>query len=416
MRILALALVPLICVAALACGRSEKRDDGPGAASVQTNAAILEADAEFVSAASELGVENDDAGAARALASSSTAGEKLPITAGSFPSGSMPGDEGRVPSIEPALASVSLGAFAIDALPYPNDPTAPPELVESPEEAARLCAERGARLCTELEWERACKGPDDDRYATGPAWNPACNQTPSRCASGFGVRAMGFMQEWTDSRFDEGNGEPGSAVVRGGPAPVGIGLVAPATGRRCAARSRATAKGMPARTAFRCCHGERNAAAIAPIESRPAFRKTTLEAADLAKIFAEVPELTRISEGVRLFSSDEAKSILARSSSSGYGITFATSPILWSPETGVELLVATGRAKRTAFVVALWPLPEGKYRFASSFLLLGDSMPVALAYESSRRNELRWAACWHCAGEHGAVSLRDDGRVVIVQY
>ena len=168
--------------------------------------------------------------------------------------------------------------------------------------------------------------------------------------------------------------------------------------------------------AFRCCHGEQSSAAVGPIESRPAFRKTTLEASDLAKIFAEVPELTRISDGVRLLSNDDVKTILARSRSSGDGITFATAPILWSPETGVELLVATGRAKKTGFVVALWPLPDGKYRFASSFLFLGNSMPVALAYEPSRRKELRWSACWGCAGEQGAVSLRDDGRVVIVHY
>ena len=155
---------------------------------------------------------------------------------------------------------------------------------------------------------------------------------------------------------------------------------------------------------------------MASIETRPAFRKTSLDADDLAKIFAEVPELTRISEGVRLFTSDDVKTILARSSSSGDGISFAASPILWSPEAGVELLVATGRAKKTSFVVALWPLPDGKYRFASSFLLLGATMPVALAYEPSRRKELRWSACWNCAGEQGAVSLRDDGRVVIVQY
>lgn len=409
-----LALVPLICLATAGCGRSEKVDPAADAAAVQTNAASVEVDAGFLSAASELGASDADAGSARALAAPSAAGEKAAIPAGTFKSGSMPGDEGRVPSIEPALASVDLGAYSVDVLPYPNDPAVAPELAASPEEAARLCAERGARLCTELEWEHACKGPEDDRFATGPAWNSACNQTPSRCASGFGVRAMGFMYEWTESRFGDGNESP---VVRGGPAPVGAGLAAPTSARRCAARTRATTKGMPSQMAFRCCHGDRNVAAIAPIESRPAFRKTTLEASDLAKIFAEVPELARINEGVRLFNPEDVKNnILARSSSSGEGITFATSPILWSPEPGVELLVATGRAKKTGFVVALWPLPDGKYRFASSFLLLGDNMPIALAYEPSRRKELRWSACWSCAGEQGAVSLRDDGRVVIVQY
>ena len=409
-----LAVVSLICLVTTGCGRSNTVDAAADAAAVETNAAVLtEVDAGFVSAASELATPVADAGAARALAAPSTAGQKIAIPEGKLVSGSMPGDEGRVPSIEPALVDVSLGAYAIDALPYPNDPTAAPELVESPEEAARLCGERGARLCTELEWEHACKGPDDDRYATGPAWNAACDQTPSRCASGFGVRAMGFMHEWTASRFADTNGSPG---VRGGPAPVGAGLAAPASARRCAARARATAREMPSRIAFRCCHGEQNAANVAPIESRPAFRKTTLEASALEKIFAEVPELRRISENVRLFNDDDVKNILARSSSSGNGISFATSPILWSPETGVELLVATGRAKRTGFVVALWPLPDGKYRFASSFLFLGNAQPLALAYEPSRRKELRWSACWSCAGEQGAVSLRDDGRVVIVHY
>ena len=178
--------------------------------------------------------------------------------------------------------------------------------------------------------------------------------------------------------------------------------------------------------AFRCCHGDRNDVAVAPIESRPAFRKTDLDAAALEKIFAGVPELARIGEGVRLYGDADVKTILARSSpraradgstaSVAEGISFATSPILWSPEPGVELLVATGRAKKTGFVVALWTLPGGKYRFASSFLLLDYMAPVALAYEPSRRKELRWTTCWSCAGEHGAVSLRDDGRAVIVQY
>jgi hypothetical protein len=385
------------------CGRSKAPAGGTDASPVQTTVAMVEVDAGFVSAASELAAPVVDGGGVRPLAASSIAGQKLDIAAGTFASGSTPGDEGREAALEPALVDVRLGPFSIDALPYPNDPTAVPELVASPGEAARLCSERGARLCTELEWERACKGPDDDRFATGSRWNEECDQSPSRCSSGFGARAMGFIREWTDSRFDDGKE---SAVVRGGPA----------SARRCAARSRATAKGMPARMAFRCCHGERNAIAVAPIESRPAFRKTTLDASDLGKIFAEVPELSRIGEGVRLFNDADVKTILARSGAPADGITFATSPILWSPEPGVELLVATGRAKKTGFVVALWTLPEGKYRFASSFLLLGDVAPVALAYEPSRRKELRWTTCWSCAGEQGAVSLRDEGRVVIVQY
>lgn len=366
---------------------------------METTAASIEVDAGFVSAAAELAAGEVDAGSARPLAPPAIAGQSLDVPAGTFPCGSTPGDEGRVPATEPVLADVTLGAFSIDALPYPNDPAAIPVLVGSAEEAERLCAERGARLCTELEWERACKGPSLDPYATGAKWNPECDRVPSRCASGFGARGMGFLHEWTATA-----GDREEVFVRGGPS------------RRCAARSRASSKGMPSHMAFRCCRGEKNDVAVPAIASRPAFRKTSLESADLARIFGEVPELSRIKEGVRLFPEDDAKNVVMRSNSKADGITFTTSPILWSPERGVEVLVATGRAKRTSFVVALYPLPGDRYRFASAFLLLGDTRPVALAYEPSRRKELRWSACWGCAGEQGEVSLRDDGRVVIVQY
>jgi hypothetical protein len=218
---------------------------------------------------------------------------------------------------------------------------------------------------------------------------------------------MGFLPEWTASRFGEGGRD--GAVLRGGPA----------SGHRCAARVRSSAKGAT-QAAFRCCHGARNDAVIAPIEAKPPFRKTTVSADDLASIFGASPQLARLSEGVKLFTDDHIKTILSRSGATADGITFATTPILWSPEPGVELLVATGRSRKSGFVVALWPVagPSGKteYRFASSFLLLNDPSPVALAYEPWHKKELRWTTCWGCAGEQGGVSIRDDGRVVIVQY
>lgn len=410
-----LAVVSSLLFFALAgCGREAKtqtRDAGV----VHINAASVEiptADAGFVSAALELAPAVDAGGRGRPpLATVTTVGQTFDIPASTFASGSTPGDEGRDAALEPVLVDVTLGAYSVDALPYPNDPSAPPAMASSLEEAARMCEERGARLCTELEWEHACKGPNADPFATGATWSAACDASPSRCASGFGVRAMGFLREWTDRGG-------GAAVARGGPN----------RARRCAARSlrpRGGAKraasslsdhGAPASMAFRCCHGARNEASIAPVGSLPAFRKTDLDAADLAKIFAEVPELAILKENLRLYDSADVKTILARSSSDGEGIVFATAPILWSPEPGVELLVATGHSKRTGFVVALYPLPHDVYRFASSFLLLNESAPVALAYEPSRRKELRWTTCFQCAGEQGGVSLRDDGRTVIVQY
>lgn len=178
---------------------------------------------------------------------------------------------------------------------------------------------------------------------------------------------------------------------------------------------------MPGAMAFRCCSGDRNDAVVPPIEQRSPFKRTDLGVSDLQRIFATIPELKRISEGIRQFDTSDVKAVVARAGGGdddkkAEGISFATQPILWNPEPGMELLVATGRAKKTGFVVALWTLPQGRYRFASSFLLLDDPTPVVLAWEPSHRKELRWTTCWGCAGEQGAVSLRDDGRAVIVQY
>ncbi|MEO6600291.1 MAG: SUMF1/EgtB/PvdO family nonheme iron enzyme, partial [Polyangiaceae bacterium] len=94
--------------------------------------------------------------------------ERIDIPGGSFSVGSRPGDPGRNPELEPRQTSIELGPFQIDRLPYPNDGKSPPLTSVSRDEAKRSCSERGERLCTELEWERACKGPSSSDYATGP--------------------------------------------------------------------------------------------------------------------------------------------------------------------------------------------------------------------------------------------------------
>ena len=95
------------------------------------------------------------------------AGERIPIAAARFWAGSTSGDEGRDPRAEAAALSVSLTAYEIDRLPYPNDPAEAPRTDVTAKDAARLCAARGQRLCTELEWEYACKGAGGDDFATG---------------------------------------------------------------------------------------------------------------------------------------------------------------------------------------------------------------------------------------------------------
>lgn len=370
------------------------------------DAAPTEADAAFTSAAAALVPSVTDAGTLRARSDPPAAGRSVEISAGSFPSGSTPGEEGRDPTIEPALVDVSLGAFAIDALPFPNDPALPARVGVSIEEATRLCRDRGARLCTELEWERACKGPENDPFATGARWNPACEKEPARCPSGFGVRALGAASELTESRFATAEGGDGAPVLRGGSGSP--------TARRCAARAKAS--GSSAETAFRCCKGAPNPAKIPVVEPRQAFKKAALEPAQLGKIFAQIPELVRLGHDLRFFTEGDVKAMTSRTGAAHDGITFVTSPILWSPEAGAELLVAAGRGKTMSFVVALWTLPGDRYRFGSAFLMLNDLSPVALAFESTHRKELRWTSCWGCPGEQGTVSYRpEDHRVVIVQ-
>jgi hypothetical protein len=152
------------------------------------------------------------------------------------------------------------------------------------------------------------------------------------------------------------------------------------------------------------------------IEQRQAFRKSSLEPVQLGRIFAQIPELVRLGHDLRYFTEGDVKAMTSRSGAAHEGITFLTTPILWSPETGAELLVATGRGKTMSFVVALWTLPGDRYRFASAFLMLNDLSPVALAFEPTHRKELRWTSCWGCPGEQGLVSYRpEEHRVVIVQ-
>jgi sulfatase modifying factor 1 len=140
----------------------------------------------------------------------------------------------------------------------------------SRDEAATLCESKGKRLCSELEWERACKGPDNARYEYGATYDPHVCGTdraavrPSgeltACRSGFGVREMhGGPREWTDSPWNRASApraDAATGVVRGGNDAAGE------VATRCAyARSMAPASRSPT-TGFRCCAGPRNDAEV----------------------------------------------------------------------------------------------------------------------------------------------------------
>ncbi|HEY5240101.1 MAG TPA: SUMF1/EgtB/PvdO family nonheme iron enzyme [Polyangiaceae bacterium] len=178
----------------------------------------------------------------------------------------------RVADTELAGVDVPLGGFYIDVLPWPNEVGAIPTTNVSREEAARLCDGKSKRLCSELEWERACKGPDNVRYEYGATYDARVCQagiaadTAARhpsgdrtaCRSGFGVREMhGGPWEWTDSRWSRGaHAEPPLGVTRGG------NDVAGELETRCAfAKAVAQGARLPS-TGFRCCAGPRNDAEV----------------------------------------------------------------------------------------------------------------------------------------------------------
>jgi len=125
---------------------------------------------------------------------------------------------------------VRVDGFWIDVYPHPNRVGARPTAYVSWHEGRALCAERGKRLCTEVEWERACRGPDETHYVYGDEPEPGrCHlRMPvhpaskrvrigeyDRCCGGFGACEMGSnVSEWTATTLGPDPASP--KVLRGG--------------------------------------------------------------------------------------------------------------------------------------------------------------------------------------------------------
>ena len=401
----------LIAAGALvACGKGNSSagagdDDGGAPVALAPQGKVLEAAENEAPAAS----------GARAAARAAAAQERVDVPRGSFVAGSTPGDKGRDPVLEPAMLEVELGGFSIDRYLYPNDPARPPMTGVTRARASDLCQQAGGRLCTELEWERACKGPDGTAYAAGPAWDPSCAATPASCASGFGVLGMGgAVREWTASDVAPiENQQPKAASVRGARAD------ASGVDHRCAHRAAVDAEATGDDLGFRCCHGAPNAASIPSPQWQQTFRRVELPPAQAAEMFASVPQLQELGSELGYFKEpDDPNVVLARGDAGTtppQNTTLTTSPLLWNPVPGEEVLVVAGRAQRDSFIVAFYRLPGDRYRIASSLILKDEKGPVVLGFNGYVRRRLFWATCWDCPGEAGNVTYREDNRVVITQ-
>lgn len=170
----------------------------------------------------------------------------------------------RVADEEMAGEQVVMRGFYVDVFPYPNEAGAIPTTNIDQAEATKLCEGQGKRLCTELELERACKGPDNltfeygDAYrslpcGTGIARSMIPNGFNTGCRSAFGAHDLhGSVWSWTASQWRRDARVPNLIAARGGNGIAGELVGRCANGRGVARDSRREDVGV------RCCAGEAN--------------------------------------------------------------------------------------------------------------------------------------------------------------
>lgn len=260
----------------VACGSRTHKEAREGDASVATTGAG------GVSSASTRASASVDPAAAPAKPG------MMWIPAGTLRAGTPAEKVPRVPDEELAGVPIELGGFYIDQHPWPNEPGAIPTTNVTRDEAEALCVSKGKRLCTELEWERACKGPENTTYEYGDAYRSATcgtGQAPEvaarrpagespQCKSGFGVSDMhGIVSEWTSSSWGRGAKDPTLGVLRGGNATVGE-----LAGRCANGLARAPSK-KSATMGLRCCAGPKNEAEVKlKLEGTPGLGPASLDA------------------------------------------------------------------------------------------------------------------------------------------
>lgn len=148
-------------------------------------------------------------------------------------------------------------------------------------------------------------------------------------------------------------------------------------------------------------------------------RKLSLEAEEIAAIFAKIPKLAELAPELRLYAEPYDVNVVRRRGKSEQveGWNFSAVPVLWTPAGGKPHLVVTGKSGKNAFVVALERLDDGGYELASSIIFRNDPGPFVLAYQNDPRERILWSSCWQCSGEGGAIVARDEGkRVVVIHY
>ena len=164
---------------------------------------------------------------------------------------------------ESIIHKVSTEGFCIDRFEFPNREGEAPRVNVTIAQADAACAKEGKRLCSENEWERACKGPDGTRFPYGDTFQSGlCNVgttdkagaprpagTFTSCGREDGPRDMsGNVWELTSSPWPD---DPAARVIKGGSAKL------PPWGARCSYRDSTTAAKTADDVGFRCCTAAR---------------------------------------------------------------------------------------------------------------------------------------------------------------
>jgi serine/threonine protein kinase len=162
---------------------------------------------------------------------------------------------------EPLHAVVHVPAFYIDRFEYPNrvknkdKSPVMPSARSTWSDAAAACEAIGKRLCTEEEWEKACKGPENTIYSYADVYDEEmCGDGVDEihhlgqneaCISGYGVADMsGNLREWTASQPGT---KAGRRVVKGGLRSNNL------RGSRCAYSNDERMNYSDSTLGFRCC-------------------------------------------------------------------------------------------------------------------------------------------------------------------
>lgn len=180
------------------------------------------------------------------------------IPGGPFKMGSSPSDPMRNFG-EKGLSTVNVPNYCIDYYEFPNSPKRKPTVGVNWTQAFSACKKRGKRLCTEAEWEKACKGPTNRRFPYGNTYKPGkCNTEVDgeagsvgsakdfkKCKSKYTIFSLsGNAEEWVSDSFRKG---APSKVAKGGAAD------RPDWASRCAARRGLSKRSAKKTMGFRCC-------------------------------------------------------------------------------------------------------------------------------------------------------------------